>query len=360
MIRPIDVGPASDVRVLSAPGAGAGDDYVSVIAEDVTQILAARFGIRASRVHMVGAESAAVFRVDRADAPPVAVKTFWADSPQGEIVRWQQDVVERVAEAGLPVARPLRSTDGELTVESRSATRNLLLQVSDWLPGTPLQHVSPGSELLREVGRVAARLHRCLLAETAPLDLGEHVWQLTGSRSTIERALAHIGDLRKRGQLEVDANELLRLHRAAETVFAALEERVAPRLSRLPHAVVHHDLHDSNLLVAPTPEARTVTGILDFGDMTSSIRVSEPTIAGAYAARHSEDPVVALNEVVSGWSETVTVTSDEAIVLPPLAAARLLTNATVWMSRLGTSRREYAASRRLGSLETAEALLKSL
>lgn len=357
-----DVGLAAKVHRVAGntADADADTDEVNVIADDVAEILSARFGVRASRVRVVGAESAAVFRVDRADGPPVAVKTFWADSPSGEVVRWHQEVVDRVAEAGLPVARPLRSTDGELTVESRTATGNILFQVSDWLTGTPLQQVPLERELLHEIGRVAARLHRCLLTESAPRNLEEHVWQITGSRLTIENAFARIGDLRERGQLEVAANELVRLHRAAEKVFAVLEERVAPRLSRLPHTVVHHDLHDSNLLVAPEPEARIVTGILDFGDMTSSVRISEPTIAGAYAARHADDPVAALNEVVSGWSETVTVTADEAAVVLPLAAARLLTNATVWMSRLGTSRGEYAASRRLGSLETAEAMLEVL
>lgn len=335
-------------------------DEVNVTEDEIAEILRARFEIHASAIQAVGAESAAVFRVIDSRVATFAVKVFWADAPSSAALRWHQAVVQRVAEAGLPVARPRCSATGELTVEAGTGKRALLVQVSDWLNGTPLEHVPRQRELLREIGHVAARLHQSLRLESPPPGLGEHAWQITESRTTIERALDRIAILTDQGRLPGAANEIARLERAAETVFALLAETVAPRLSRLPTAVVHHDLHDANLLVGPGTDHTTITGILDFGDMARSIRISEPVIAGAYAARHSADPMAALNDVVTGWSESVPVTSDEAAVVLPLAAARLITNATVWMSRLGTARGEYAASRRRGSLETAEALLRSV
>ena len=335
-------------------------DEVTVGGEEIIEILRTRFGIHASAVEPVGAESAAVFRaVDGRDAT-FAVKVFWADTPASTTLRWHQEVVERVAEAGLPVARPRRSTSGELTVEAESGKRSLLVQVSDWLGGTPLERVPVHRELLLEIGHVAARLHRCLRLENPPPELGKHPWHITESRTTIEHALTRIAILTDQGRLPGVAQEVARLERAADTVFALLTESVAPRLSRLPTAVVHHDLHDSNLLVGSRTEHTTITGILDFGDMTRSVRISEPVIAGAYAARHWGDPAAAVDEVMAGWSKSVAVTSDEAAVVLPLAAARLLTNATVWMSRLGTARGDYAAHRRRGSLETAEALLQAV
>lgn len=339
-------------------------DVVTVGDDEIVEILRTRFEIHASAVQAVGAESAAVFRVtDRRDAA-FAVKAFWADTPSSTTLRWHQEVVQRVAEAGLPVARPRRSVAGELTVEAGTGTgtgtRALLVQVSDWLGGTPLERVPMRRELLREIGHVAARLHRRLRLESPPPELGEHPWQITESRTIIERALTCIGTLADQGRLPGAAQEVARLERAAATVFALLTESVAPRLSRLPTAVVHHDLHDSNLLVGPGADHTTITGILDFGDMARSIRISEPVIAGAYAARHWADPTAAVDAVVTGWSESVAVTADEAAVVLPLAAARLLANATVWMSRLGTTRGDYAAHRRRGSLETAEALLHAV
>ncbi|PPF36988.1 MULTISPECIES: phosphotransferase [unclassified Pseudoclavibacter] len=350
----------TDADSASAHASAAAVDEVNVADAEIIEILRTRFEIHASAVQAVGAESAAVFRaVDDRDTA-FAVKVFWADASSSAPLRWHQEVVQRVAEAGLPVAQPRRSTAGELTVEAETGKRALLVQVSDWLSGTPLERVPMRKELLREIGHVAARLHQCLRLESAPAGHGEHPWQITESRTTIERALKRIAILTDQGQLPGTAKEVARLERAADTVFTLLAESVAPRLSRLPTTVVHHDLHDSNLLVGPGTDHTTITGILDFGDMARSIRISEPVIAGAYAARHCADPMSAVDEVMTGWSASVPVTSDEAAVVLPLAAARLLANATVWMSRLGTARGDYAAHRRRGSLETAEALLHAV
>ena len=346
----------TDAGLVSSGAPAADVDEVSVADDEIIEILRTRFEIHASAVQAVGAESAAVFRVIDGEDATFAVKVFWADAPSSAPLRWHQEVVQRVAEEGLPVARPRRSTAGELTVEAGT----LLVQVSDWLGGIPLERVPMRTELLREIGHVAARLHRCLRLENPPPELGEHPWQITESTTAIEHALNRIAILADQGQLPGAAKEVARLERASDIVFALLAESVAPRLSRLPTAVVHHDLHDSNLLAGPGTDHTTITGILDFGDMARSIRISEPVIAGAYAARHCADPAAAVDEVMTAWSESVPVTSDEAAVVRPLAAARLLANATVWMSRLGTARGDYAQHRRRGSLETAEALLQAV
>lgn len=334
-------------------------DEVDVAAAEITELLATRFAVRPTAVRALGAESAAVFRVE-VDGGALAVKAFWGDTPSNVAVRWQQDVVHRLAESGLPVARPRRSVDGETTVDSSVRGRSVLVQVSDWLTGTPVEAVPMRRRLLREIGHVAARLHESLRDETAPPELDDHAWQITGVRAAIEQALARIHVIRGRGGLPGTAEEIARLQRAVDTASAVLDERVEPRLRTLPTAVVHHDLHDANLLVGLGAGPTSVTGILDFGDMTCSARISEPVIAGAYAARHRLDPVAAVTEVVDAWSESVPVTSEEAAVVRPLAAARLLANSAVWMSRLDTARGDYAAARRRGSLVAAERLLEGL
>ncbi|KTS02462.1 phosphotransferase [Microbacterium testaceum] len=334
---------------------GAGE--VRVPTEVVAESLRRRFGVRATSLQALDAENAAVFRAEVEGGRAFAVKVFWADAPAHSAVRWHHEVVDRLAHAGLPVARPLRDVEGELTVTTNHGSRAMLVQVSDWLTGTPVERAGATDGLLREIGRVAARLHRRLELESAPSDLPEHSWEITRSRETIDRAVARTVVLREQGRLRLSDEDVSRLERAALTVGALLEAELKPRLDRLPRALVHHDLHDANVLVGPESAPTSVTGIIDFGDMLPSLRISEPVIAGAYAARHRPDPVAALEAVLNGWAETVSVTPDEAAVVLPLAAARLVANAAVWTSRLGTARGEYAASRRRGSLETAEALL---
>ncbi|MEV8239815.1 phosphotransferase [Microbacterium testaceum] len=348
---------SSDTVAASARPVADGFDEVRLPADAIVDVLFRRFGSRATDVRALGAESAAVFRAEVEGDRPLAVKVFPADAASSNGVRWQHEVVDRLARAGLPVARPVRSAEGELTVALTYEARPLLLQVSDWLTGAPLERVAVTDGLLCEIGRTAARLHRLLERESVPADLPGHAWQITRSRETIDEAVTRTVMLRRRGRLPVDAGDVSRLERAADMVVALLEAEVTPRLERLPTGLVHHDLHDANLLVGPESAPTSITGILDFGDMVQDLRISEPVIAGAYAARHRPDSVAALEAVLSGWAETVPVTPDEAAVVLPLAAARLVANAAVWTSRLGTARGAYAASRRRGSLETAEALL---
>jgi Ser/Thr protein kinase RdoA (MazF antagonist) len=333
----------------SGPTEAAG--VVDLTPPTVATLVERHYDVEVDRVTPLGAESSAVCEVRLADGRALAMKIFWRDAGSSAAVIWQHGVVSRLADAGHPVARPIRSREGALTEEAETGGRRVLMQASEWLTGTPLEDAQVSSTLLHEIGRTAARLHLDLQREAAPPDLPGHAWEITRSRATIEASLE---------RLRRDSSPNARLVSLAERVVGILRSEVEPVLGGLPRAVVHHDLHDSNLLVGPSPRATAVVGILDFGDMLESVRVSEPVIAAAYAARNSRDPLAALHAVMAGWAETVPLTTDEAAVALPLAAARLTANAAVWTSRLGTTRGFYAMARMHGSIDTAEEILGHL
>ncbi|QJU53458.1 phosphotransferase [Herbiconiux sp. KACC 21604] len=337
----------------------ASHEAVNLTAAEVGDLVEDLYGVRGARVTPLGAESSAVCRVDERDGGSLAVKVFWADDPTGAAARWQHEVVDRLSRQGLPVARPKRSRADSLTAEGATRSRSVLVQVSEWLTGAPLEEVPFSKELLRSVGRTAARLQTALGREQAPTGLVGHDWEITAAATTIERSMERI---RARRMLSQSAPPLSapaeRLERVAERVIDLMQAEVEPRLGAIPRAVVHHDLHDSNLLVDRS-SPHEITGILDFGDMLTSIRISEPVIAAAYAARNTDDPVAAVSTVLRGWAESYPISAEEDAVVLPLAAARLATNAAVWTSRLTGARAAYAAARLHGSLETAELLLRA-
>jgi 4-aminobutyrate aminotransferase-like enzyme/murein DD-endopeptidase MepM/ murein hydrolase activator NlpD len=99
-------------------------------------------------------------------------------------------------------------------------------------------------------------------------------------------------------------------------------------LGSLPHAVVHGDANDHNVLVErppsdpPGPPLR-VTGIIDFGDLMEAPRVTEPAVAAAYALLGADDPLHAAAAVVSGYHEALPLANDELNVLWGAVLARL-------------------------------------
>lgn len=146
---------------------------------------------------------------------------------------------------------------------------------------------------------------------------------------------------------------------AKTTSLSRFSREVLPQLDSLPRAVVHHDLHDANLLTSADADGRRyVSGILDFGDTVHGVRVAELAVAAAYAARPCADPVGALLTVLAGWVDAgAELTALERQVLYPAAIGRLAVNAAVWASRSAGPRGDYARARANGSLDALGRML---
>jgi hydroxylysine kinase len=141
--------------------------------------------------------------------------------------------------------------------------------------------------------------------------------------------------------------------RAADA-FAA---DVTPVLASLPRAVVHHDLHEANLLVGSVDGQQRIVGVIDFGDMVWGLRAAELAVAAGYSARLTADPLDGFLAVVAGWGSHLPLDDAELDVLLPLARTRLAVNVAIWSARSATTRSSYAAARSAGSTRALRALL---
>lgn len=316
---------------------------VTLRAESVRRLLRARYGLRAARIEPVGAEAATVCRVTTDTGDRLAVKVMAGDA---EISRWHGSIMARLGDLGLPVPRVVPDLSGAVTPQAG----DVHMQVTTWLDGQPYAEVTMDPGLLTDIGRTAARVRLAmsgleLSGLAKPPVPVTHQWELSRSAASVAAALESVSDRRTVS--------------VARAALARFSREVAPHLAELPRGVVHHDLHDSNLLTSCDPAGRRyVSGILDFGDTVPGPRVAELAVAAAYAARPCADPAGALLTVVSGWAAAgAELTALEGAVLYPAAIARLAVNLAVWAARAGGPRGDYARTRASGSLDALDRML---
>ena len=94
------------------------------------------------------------------------------------------------------------------------------------------------------------------------------------------------------------------------------EKNFVPLTDKLPQQSIHSDINEGNILVAGKNGSLSVTGLIDFGDMTYSYHVFEVAIAMAYMAmQRPDDCIKAAGVVLSGFLSVSSLSEDEQNVL---------------------------------------------
>ena len=104
-------------------------------------------------------------------------------------------------------------------------------------------------------------------------------------------------------------------------IFARYEARVRPRLHLLRGAVLHQDANDNNIVVDAA--SSTVTGLIDFGDMTHGRQVNELAVTLAYALLDVADVYKSAAPLIGAYARQFPLEPEEAAILFDLVAARL-------------------------------------
>jgi len=242
------------------------------------------------------------------------------------------DHLER-ADLNFKVPRVRRTLDGEMMRPIAAEDGDRWLRVLTWVPGQSWRSVQmPDASLLRNVGATAASLVKALDGLDAPGLTRTHAWDMRFAPQLIAAASANVANLEQRRTLES----------VAVVVEGALDEYA----SELPHANVHQDLNDFNVLVERIDGCWEICGVIDVGDTLASWRVAELAVAAGYAILRTADPLVAMSSVVSGFDEQISLTDAELAVVVPLTIARLAMNFATWTSRSAAGENmSYAADR---------------
>ncbi|ANM29435.1 hypothetical protein ABI59_07300 [Acidobacteria bacterium Mor1] len=229
----------------------------------------------------------------------------------------EHQAVEHAQAATLGVALPRIRPTKRGSIEARSAgaggLRGRLLEFvsgSAWCD----RETPPGTETLRALGSLLARLDLALARVSHPAAIRTHRWDLTAARQHRPKI----------GLVEDPARR-----RLLEQAFHLYGACALPRLGNLPWSLIHGDANDENILL----DGDRISGLLDFGDCLHNPTVCEVAIALAYVMLEREDPVEAGAAMVGGYHSVRPLSADELAVLYPLICGRLGTTVTVAAER---------------------------
>ncbi|NXM76906.1 HYKK kinase, partial [Serilophus lunatus] len=243
------------------------------------------------------------------------------DSREPELIEVQTQAMMFLGAEGFPSATPHLTKDGHImsleSGDTGSENRKFMVRLLTYLPGTPVAKITPTTELLFEIGKLAASLDKALAEKfhhpsVKSLHRGQFIWNLANV-PLLDQYIYALGQNK---------------HRAVvEQVIEQFKEKVIPKLSSFRACINHGDLNDHNILVASScdslqsPQYR-VSGILDFSDMSYGYYVFEVAIAIMYMMVESPDPLAVGGHVLAGFESVVPLTAQERGALFLLVSGR--------------------------------------
>ncbi len=254
-----------------------------------------------------------------------------SSSPSSANIRWQYPLLDhlkaRLMGIEVPIIEPTVPGSPDVVLDFDGGV--LVIRVAHWVSGRIMGELEqPSARLLKEWGSLAAN---CILALSdyphteVP---ATHHWDIRQGIAAIEQALPFVTDVDK-----------------VAAVRSILDEAHASMtwLDDQPQQVVHQDLNDFNVVVDPA--AQHVSGVLDVGDAIVAPRQSEIIVAGAYGMLRQEEPRVAFDHVLQGFSTVLPMSEEDREHVFTLAAMRLCVNATTWTQRQANARDDYGNRR---------------
>lgn len=225
------------------------------------------------------------------------------------LTRFQTEALLHTARnaPNLPTPRVVPTRDGRTILPTPEGALRLLT----WLPGTPLAHLPRTPALAAAIGTALGRLDATLASFHHPAADHHLLWDIRNTRDLAPLSDALPKDLRPR----------------ITAFLGHFATRTAPALADLPRQVIHGDFNPHNLLADPAaPES--LTGILDFGDMTLSHRICDLAVAASYLIDPSA-PSALLVPLTRAYHQATPLTDNELRLLPDLITARLVTTLTI-------------------------------
>lgn len=300
----------------------------SAIPESLAQKLADdHYGLPAT-AHRLDSERDQNFRLRTLDGREYVLKIA-NPAEDRAVTNLQTQALAHLAAAdpSLPIPRifPARNGAQELEIAFDDGSIRVVRLLS-FMAGIPMHSVEGSTALLRDLGQCAARLAQ-----------GLRNFRHSGAGHKLLWDLQHAAELRPLiGAVPADRRGLVEDH------LGNFEARALPALSGLHRQPVHNDLNPHNIVVDPVNHAR-ISGIIDFGDLTSTARVNDLAIAAAYQVADSNDPFAAPCELIAAYHAVTPLDPVEIDLLPDLIATRLVMTVVIssWRAVRHPENRDY-------------------
>ena len=248
-------------------------------------------------------------------------QNFLVDTPTGTFVLKIANTVEdpgflalqnaamkhvALADPALGLQRVIAALSGDDIIQWENGTSRHAVRLFTYLPGDLYSAARSSPALLESLGAFMGHLSRALKGFGHPAAFRPgFLWNLDEAMA-VKPWLADI----------VDERRDLVAH-----IFARYESRVLPRLPLLRGAVLHQDANDNNIVVDAANS--TVTGLIDFGDMTHGRQINELAVTLAYALLDVDDVYKSAAPLIESYAKVFPLEAEEAAILFDLVAARL-------------------------------------
>ncbi|XP_048812170.1 hydroxylysine kinase [Lagopus muta] len=295
--------------------------------DEVAELVAEVFGLKAAWVRPLPSYDDQNFHVrvssrgEAEGAEEYVLKiTNSEDSRQPALIEAQTQAMVFLSARGFPAATPRLTKDGSimaLRAGSGSGNKKYMVRLLTYLPGTPVAKIAAPTQLLYDIGKLAASLDKALTEEfhhpsVGSLHRDQFIWNLANV-PLLDQYMDALGQ-----------NE----HRdVVQWVIQQFKEKVTPKISSFRACINHGDLNDHNILVVPgsprgaAPQYR-VSGVLDFSDMSYGCYVFEAAIAIMYMMVESAEPLGVGGHVLAGFESVLPLTGAERAALFLLVSGR--------------------------------------
>ena len=210
----------------------------------------------------------------------------------------------------LPVPRVLPRNDGAASAAvSGPSGESRIAWLITALDGMPLGAMRPHSSgLVRQIGARLGELASALKGFDHPSLSRTFKWHPLHPHW----AFTHVDEI-----LDEEKKSLINKY------FHIFENEIESELLNVNCHAVHCDGNDYNLLVRPSFDGPTLTGVIDFGDMVMAPHVCDLATAAAYMVLDKTRPMAALESFVAGYAASCPLTAREIDLAFPLMMVRL-------------------------------------
>ena len=229
--------------------------------------------------------------------------------PDLERIRFGVEAMKVVQAASFEAPFPLLSASG---TPIASLPNSRYARLLTWVAGATAESAGRPSAAARSIGRTAGEMVSVLMPLKQRVPHDDATWDP-----------GHVPTIITRYHHNVDDNDQ---HSLVERVLTALD---AVPFDRLPEQTIHSDLNAGNVILTDG----SVTGVIDFEDVVSTIRIGELSAACAYAMLTQDDPMAVAMDVIAGYRELMPITSLEAEHLYLLTLSRMAVSVCIAASQ---------------------------